>query len=76
MHYKDGKIAMMLKDNPDKSYIGFIFASGNGLILDGYTCLLLNESYNGYYRLAEVEWNLTEMSRQNKNVYLVGIFAT
>ena len=76
IEWSNGGIAKMLKYNPTKTHIGFIFVSGHGLIQSGYTCLLLNEIKDGYYKLAEVEYHITEMARYYTNAYLVGIFAT
>ena len=54
MESSNGAIAKMLGDNPDKTYIGFFFISGHGLIEAGDTRLLLNEVDHGYFRLVEV----------------------
>ena len=68
----------MFKYNPDKTYIGFIFVSGHGMVKNGTTQLLLNQRNNntGYYTLASVEAHITQLTNYNKSAYIVGIFAT
>ena len=71
-----GSIKKMLTDNPSKTYIGFVFASGRGIEKASEQVLLLNEFKEGFYKFAEIEYNIKFIAKKMKNAYLVGIFST
>ena len=71
-----GTINKMLGKNPDRTYIGFVFASGRGVEKESEQVLLLNELKDGFYKLAQIEYNIKFIAKKRKNAYLVGIFST
>ena len=71
-----GSIKKMLTANPSRTYIGFVFVSGRGVEKESEQVLLLNEFKEGFYKLAQIEYNIKFIAKKMKNVYLVGIFST
>ena len=71
-----GSINKMLKKNPGRTYIGFVFVSGIGVEKESEQVLLLNEFKEGYYQLAHIEHNIKFIAKKMKNAYFVGIFST
>ena len=67
----------MLKKEPDVKYFGLLLYAGHGMIRDGVQCFLINQfsKQDEFYVLNSVETNIRDISKWNKNAYLVAIFA-
>ena len=67
----------MLKKEPDVKYFGLLLFAGHGMIKDGVQCFLINQfsKRDEFYVLNTVETNIRNISKWNKNAYLVAIFA-
>ena len=57
--------------------MGFVFVSGRGLEKDARQVLLLNQfdPKTNFYKIADIEYNLSFIAKKCKNVYLVGVFS-
>ena len=68
------------KKDPQETYVGFIFVSGEGINKDGEQHLVLNQFDDfydtGFYKLYPIEYDIRYMANNCKNAYLVCIFAT